>query len=250
MRGKSIPKQRGLPWGQSYRLSRPTYPRSLFEFLALVAPSHRCAWDCGTGSGQAAIGLARIFDQVLATDISDDQLASAIAHDRITYRVESAETPSATPTSLDLIVAGQALHWFDRETFFQVAQKSLKPGGVLAAFSYLFFQVSGLPRSLIQRFDDEFVRPNLHPEWAAAYSAVWPINEIETPQIAMSAIWDLASFSSFLTNRVSVQRHVSAHGCRGFQATLQEFAAAWGEPRRRRLVRWPLRLRAASWPRQ
>ena len=242
--GTPISKDPALPWGSTYRLSRPAYPRSLFEFLALAAPSRRYAWDSATGNGQAAVGLAQFFDQVEATDVSADQIANAIVHDRITYRVESAETPSVAPDSLDLIVVGQALHWLDRDTFFRVARLSLKPEGVLAAFSYLFFEVSGLPRSLIEKFDDEFVRPNVHPQWEAAYSAGWPIDEVETPQIAMSANWNFASFSSFLTNKVSVQQHISTHGRGELQATLEDLALAWGEPRRRRLIRWPLRFRA------
>ena len=37
---------------------RPHYPLELFSFLSSLTQEHNLAWDCGTGNGQAAIGLA------------------------------------------------------------------------------------------------------------------------------------------------------------------------------------------------
>ena len=37
-----------------YAEFRPTYPPALAAFLAETAPGRERAWDCGTGSGQAA----------------------------------------------------------------------------------------------------------------------------------------------------------------------------------------------------
>lgn len=42
---------------KAYASSRPTYPASLFSFLASLTPSHSLAWDVGTGNGQAAVGV-------------------------------------------------------------------------------------------------------------------------------------------------------------------------------------------------
>jgi hypothetical protein len=47
-----------------YAKFRPRYPREMFEYLGTVAPSRKLAWDCGTGNGQAAVGLATVFDRV------------------------------------------------------------------------------------------------------------------------------------------------------------------------------------------
>ena len=44
-----------------YARFRPNYPAALFEFLAELTPDRRRAWDCATGSGQAALGLAGYF---------------------------------------------------------------------------------------------------------------------------------------------------------------------------------------------
>jgi len=67
----------------AYAAFRPRYPAALFAALADQAPGHHVAWDCATGSGQAAIGLAEHFAQVVATDASAAQLAAALAHPRV-----------------------------------------------------------------------------------------------------------------------------------------------------------------------
>ena len=64
---------------QNYARFRPTYPTELFAWLASQSPGHRLAWDCGTGNGQAALGLADHFVHVHATDLSPQQLAQARA---------------------------------------------------------------------------------------------------------------------------------------------------------------------------
>ncbi|MEO7368141.1 MAG: SAM-dependent methyltransferase, partial [Gemmatimonadaceae bacterium] len=60
-----------------YSQYRPQYPRPLFEWLGSLVERHLLAWDCGTGNGQAATSLAAYFDNVVATDASDKQIAEA-----------------------------------------------------------------------------------------------------------------------------------------------------------------------------
>src|SRR3954468_23053908 len=74
-----------------YAKFRPGYPRKLFDYLGTIAPSRQLAWDCGTGNGQAAIGLATEFGRVIATDASEKQIAKAQPHEAVEYRVAPAE---------------------------------------------------------------------------------------------------------------------------------------------------------------
>ena len=53
-----------------YARHRPRYPSELFGWLADAAGGRELAWDCGTGSGQAALALAESFRRVIATDAS------------------------------------------------------------------------------------------------------------------------------------------------------------------------------------
>src|SRR5688500_8140233 len=111
-----------------YAAFRPLYPPALFETLAGHVALRRKAWDCATGNGQAARGLARHFDHVIATDASGEQLAMAPAHAGVSYARARAEEPPLRSRSLDLITVAQALHWFDRPAFFAEARRVLVPG--------------------------------------------------------------------------------------------------------------------------
>ena len=91
--------------------------------------------DCGTGNGQAAVGLALVFDHVIATDASEQQIANTERHERVEYRVAPAENTGIASGTVDLIMVAQALHWFDLDHFYAEARRVLKPNGVVAAFS-------------------------------------------------------------------------------------------------------------------
>ncbi len=83
-----------------YAKFRPRYPRELFEYLSSVAPSRALAWDCATGNGQAAVELAEVFDRVIATDASEEQIANAQSHKIVEYRVAPAENNASNQRRL------------------------------------------------------------------------------------------------------------------------------------------------------
>jgi hypothetical protein len=71
-----------------YGAFRPTYPATLFEYLASLAPGHDLAWDCATGNGQAALALTPHFRSVIATDASEKQIAQARPQEKVLYLVD------------------------------------------------------------------------------------------------------------------------------------------------------------------
>lgn len=110
----------------AYARYRPEYPNELYDYLATLTPRHAVALDCATGSGQAAVGLARHFDLVIATDGSVPQLRSAQAHPHVAYVGNLAEQPALQDRSVDLVAAAQAAHWFDHERFHpEIDRKSV-----------------------------------------------------------------------------------------------------------------------------
>src|SRR5919204_639102 len=116
-----------------YAKFRPRYPQELFNYLGSIAPSRQLAWDCATGNGQAAVGLASVFEHVIATDASEKQIANAQSHEIIEYRVAPAENSGIGSETIDLIMVAQALHWFDLDRFYAEARRVLKFDGRLAA---------------------------------------------------------------------------------------------------------------------
>src|SRR5260370_39494612 len=93
-----------------YAKFNPRYPQELFHYLGSIASSRQLAWDCGTGNGQAAVGLAAVFDRVIATDASEKQIANAQSHDREEYRVAPAENSRLESEKIDLLMVSQAVH--------------------------------------------------------------------------------------------------------------------------------------------
>jgi ubiquinone/menaquinone biosynthesis C-methylase UbiE len=111
-----------------YAKFRPRYPQKLFDYLGSIAPTRQLAWDCGTGNGQAAVGLASVFERVIATDASDKQIANAGSHQRVEYRVAPAENSEIGSESIDLIMVAQALHWFDLRNYSHRFYRRLENG--------------------------------------------------------------------------------------------------------------------------
>ena len=223
-----------------YAAARPEYPDALFGFLASVAPSTQRAWDCATGNGQAARGLARHFGQVEATDASAAQIAAAIAHPRVRYGVAPAERTAFEAQSFDLVCVAQALHWFDIEAFHREAHRVLKPRGVFAAWAY-----DGL--KVLAEFDETFRRVVIGPIrklWPPQNQLLWrgyrdlpfPYEPIEAPRFEIELQWTLAQLIDYLATWSAVKRYI-AEGHPDFLGEVAEaLRPAWGGEGPRRVV--------------
>ncbi|KAH7667388.1 S-adenosyl-L-methionine-dependent methyltransferase protein [Dioscorea alata] len=129
--------------GKEYAEARPSYPPELFSFIASKTPEHHLAWDVGTGNGQAALSLAEMFNKVIGTDTSEEQLTLASKHANIYYQhtpptmsIPEVENLVAPPGTVDVITVAQAFHWFANPAFFSLVKHVLKPNGVFAAWCY------------------------------------------------------------------------------------------------------------------
>ena len=74
-----------------YAQYRPSYPDELYRYLASLISQHESAWDCATGSGQAATAFTKYYKNVIASDASESQIAIAQPHSQVEYRVVTAE---------------------------------------------------------------------------------------------------------------------------------------------------------------
>ena len=174
-----------------YTKYRPNYPNELFAYLASLVLARECAWDCGTGSGQAAVALTEFFDRVIATDASEKQILSATKSARVEYRIAPAENSGLSSHSLDLIAVAQALHWFDLDAFYMEAKRVLKPEGALAVWGYGLLEIAPEIDAVINRFYREIVGPYWPPERKiieSRYQTIpFPFAELQPPQFAMKA---------------------------------------------------------------
>lgn len=229
-----------------YSEFRPTYPKELFAFLASVAPGHDLAWDCGTGNGQAAIGLAEHFTKVFATDPSTEQLKHAQRHPRIEYVVAPAERCPLPDGSVDLVTVAQALHWFDLDRFYAEVRRVSRPAGLLAATCYYAPSVTPDIDVVLHRWED-FIRPYWTTERAwvdAGYRTIpFPFPELPTPPFEVTARSSLPQFLGYLGTWSATRAFVKAHQRDPLEPFRPEFAAAWGDPTTPRTVRWEFNVR-------
>jgi SAM-dependent methyltransferase len=230
-----------------YRQARPTYPNELFEALAALAPGRKLAWDCGTGNGQAARGLARYFEAVFATDPSAPQIAEAVQSERVTYRVEGAERVSLGDASVDLVLVAQALHWFDLDLFYAEVRRVLRPGGVLAAIGYDWMYID----PAIDRAIDTQLMRLLMPYWAPQNAILWagyrsipfPGEEVRLGPHAIYLDWSFEEMFSYVRSWSATRALIAAEGEGAIARAAEALARVWGDGRRR--VVMPLYIRAA-----
>jgi ubiquinone/menaquinone biosynthesis C-methylase UbiE len=232
---------------KQYAQFRPHYPNELYAYLASIAPGHSLAWDCGTGNGQAAVGLAKYFNKVHATDASAEQIALAYPHERVEYRVERAENVSLADASVDLVTVAVALHWFSFDEFYREGKRVLKPDGIIAAWTYNAVEISPEIDQLVNRYYGEILAgywPERIRYLGEGYKTLpFPFEEIVPPSFVMEIHWNLIQFAGFLDSWSATQRYKAEKGKHPLEIIWPELLAAWGDKKEGRLLRWPLHFR-------
>lgn len=231
----------------TYAASRPTYPPELFAWIAATAPRCDHVLDCGTGNGQAAVALAEHFEAVTAIDPSSSQIEAAVAHPKVTYHVAPGEEAPVADGSVDALTVAQALHWFDLDAFGRETQRVLRPGGLLAAWSYAISTVDDAVDAVVA----ELYEGTLGPYWPerrrhveAGYATLEiPGEPIDGPAVAMAVHWTSAQYAAYLRSWSATQRYIRDRGADPVSAMEAELARAFGSDEAR-AVRWPLHVKA------
>lgn len=124
-----------------YAAHRPTYPAQIIEALcarAAAVGGPKVAIDIGCGTGIATLDLARGLPdwRIIASEPNADMLEKARAtcagQSNVEFSANGAEALPGEDGSASLVLAAQALHWFDLPTFFADAARVLVPGGMVA----------------------------------------------------------------------------------------------------------------------
>ncbi|CAL4236122.1 unnamed protein product, partial [Meganyctiphanes norvegica] len=125
----------------SFRMSPPqNLILKVVDFLKEKGDRLEQSVDVGCGSGQSTAPYSPFFSRVTGIDVSADQLEHAQQDNKlqnVSFREGQAESIPFADSSVDLVTVCAAVHWFDHDKFYKEVDRVLRPGGVLAVYSYL-----------------------------------------------------------------------------------------------------------------
>lgn len=248
---KTTPTERSthfLRGGERYASYRPSYPRSLAQDLARLTSENRLAVDIGCGTGQLSVLLAEQFEQVLATDISADQIANTKAADNIEYHCENAESISAADNSANLIVAAQAAHWFDLPAFYAEAQRIARPGALLALVSYGVPYIDDAINAVFQ----QGYWQDIHRFWPAerrhvenCYSELdFPFREINIPGHSIQQEMCFEEFCGYISTWSAWRAAEDQNALYVFEHFFDQLQKQWPKDEKKTVI-WPIAARLA-----
>jgi ubiquinone/menaquinone biosynthesis C-methylase UbiE len=131
-----------------YTAIRPEHPPAIVEsvlrFLRLKysGPLSQ-AVDVGCGSGMSTRNLFGKFETILGVDLSPAMIEQANktfskSQPQAVFKVANAETLPVDADSVQMVLVGRAIHYFDQQAFFREVDRILVPGGVVAYYSVHF----------------------------------------------------------------------------------------------------------------
>jgi SAM-dependent methyltransferase len=131
--GEDELRTRALSFGSvaaEYAALRPGYPADAVAFL--VGDGGRRVLDVGAGTGLLTEVVLDAGHDVMAVDPSPEMLGELAArHPDVVTAVGTAEALPVGDASVEVVVAGQAAHWFDPAPAAREIRRVLRPGGVL-----------------------------------------------------------------------------------------------------------------------
>lgn len=230
-----------------YKLFRPDYPEELFTYLESIVPAKELAWDCGTGNGQAAFALAKRFKQVVASDISQEQLDLAPVVENISYHCWPAEQTTLKDNSVDLITAAQALHWFDLGRFYQEVNRVGKDGAVIAAWCYSLGSISSTIDPILHKLYVNILGDKYWPKERKyveeEYCTIsFPFTRVSPPAFLIHKNLNYLQLLGYLSTWSAVKEYESLKNKNPIDKIDSQLQAAWGDLEQPKMMVWPIHL--------
>ena len=184
---------------------------------------------------------------VIATDASAAQIAQAIPHANVEYRVARAEASDLADASVDLIAVAQAAHWFDLGAFYAEVRRVAKRNAIVALWSYGYFVMSPEIDAIIDRFSEGMLQdywPRESRVILDRYQTLpFPFAEIETPSFRMEHSFTLPQLETYFRSWSGVQRYIEAANEDPLPAVMEELEREWGDPYTSRTAHFEIHCR-------
>lgn len=135
---------------EAYLAGRPRYPAALVTHLEALGalPPQGIVADIGVGTGLSAEPFLDAGHRVIGIEPNAPMRAAGVEYlaRYPAYQAcdGTAEASGLAPASIDLVIAGQAFHWFDPARFRAESLRILRPGG-WAALIWNDRDLSGTP---------------------------------------------------------------------------------------------------------
>lgn len=227
-----------------YKDSRPTYDREIYEYLNTLVKSFDNAWDCACGNGQVSTVLSESFKNVLASDSCQFQLSKAPSISNITYQ-HAKEEIIAPNEHFDLITVATAIHWLNRDKFYNEADRVLKNGGILAVWGYSGIHLHEDIDDTLQRIVYEKFMPYYPENIKIAFNKYedisTPFSPLNTPEFKVSRDWSYHNLVNYLESFSAMQNYMAQHGKSGKELFYDELLESWGgNPNEIKTLTWKL----------
>jgi len=195
-----------------YAKFRPTYPPALIQEIISICPSLNLAWDAGTGNGQFANLLAPYFTRVVATDISEKQLANAVLKPNIEYSLSDSLHIHIADHHADLVTVAQAVHWFKFDEFYKEVRRVLKKDGILAIIGYGLMNAEPKVNDIILDFYNNTLRGCWDEERRyidEEYKTIpFPFEELHLKKYSMPYTWNIDQLVGFFSTWSGLQNYI------------------------------------------
>ena len=216
-----------------YATFRPSYPDALIQKIrSLVLTKTDAVWDVGTGNGQVAMKLTDYFGHIEATDISQAQLNSANKHPNIRYSAQPAEKTDFSDNQFDLIIIGQAIHWFDFDRFYQEVYRVSKNKALIAVIGYDLIRINPQMDKVIEQLYSGILKDYWDPERKyidEAYKTIpFPFEEIASPDFVHNVDWSLEHLLGYLNSWSAVAHYKKDQNINPVEIIREDLKNAWG----------------------
>lgn len=181
--------------------------------------------------------LASRFKKVIATDISENQIANADKRPNIFYAPSQAEKTEIEDNSINLVTVAQAAHWFDLPKFYDEVLRVCKPDGMIAIWAYpKSYFVDLKLDAVFSDFFEMLWEKECWP-WERRYvddgyqDLLFPFDEMPTPSLELKHEHNLESFLNYVQTWSSVLEYERKFGSNPVTNILEpKIAALWKHP--------------------
>jgi ubiquinone/menaquinone biosynthesis C-methylase UbiE len=227
-----------------YSSIRPSYPESLFKYIASQTKGNFFALDIGTGNGQCAVGLSKYYKNVIGIDKSTKQIDQAGHKDNVKYYAVSAEQAFELidDKDVDLITFAQSLHFFDLSKIYPCIKRVLKPDGMFVAWSYIYPEccesveiniiLSTCYYKILKNFWEPF-RSLVNERYKTIKNDLSPDESFSLPDDAKFVIkkWTLDDLWKYMNTWTAVQYAIKLTGDSPIDPFYEKLNDVWEDPK-------------------